>query len=130
MTDLPLAAFIPCKAVESEDPHDPRIPRVPNIKNVVLVNKHWKTTRAKHFNSVVQDMYLDIVRNWSIYATLWALQFPRFGEFHIGCEWVTGIAQGVLIVCCPLSTTTFRLSQLSSALVAVGHPENRDDGSW
>ena len=31
----------------------------------------------------------------SIYATLCALQFPRFGEFHIGCEWVTVIAQGV-----------------------------------
>ncbi len=31
----------------------------------------------------------------SIYATLWALQFPRFGEFHMGCEWVTVIAQGV-----------------------------------
>lgn len=31
----------------------------------------------------------------SIYATLWALQFPRFGEFHIDCEWVTVIGQGV-----------------------------------
>jgi len=31
----------------------------------------------------------------SIYATLWALQFPRFGELHIDCEWVTVIAQGV-----------------------------------
>ena len=31
----------------------------------------------------------------SIYATLWALQFPRFGEFHIDCAWVTVIAQGV-----------------------------------
>ncbi len=31
----------------------------------------------------------------SIYATLWALQFPRFGEFHIDCEWVTVMAQGV-----------------------------------
>jgi hypothetical protein len=31
----------------------------------------------------------------SIYATLWALQFPRFGEFHIDREWVTVIAQGV-----------------------------------
>lgn len=31
----------------------------------------------------------------SIYATLWALQFPRFGEFHTGCDWVTVIAQGV-----------------------------------
>jgi hypothetical protein len=31
----------------------------------------------------------------SIYATLWALQFPRFGEFHIDCGWVTVIAQGV-----------------------------------
>lgn len=31
----------------------------------------------------------------SIYATLWALQFPRFGDFHADCEWVTVIAQGV-----------------------------------
>jgi hypothetical protein len=31
----------------------------------------------------------------SIYAALWALQFPRFGEFHIDCAWVTVIAQGV-----------------------------------
>ncbi len=31
----------------------------------------------------------------SIYTTLWALQFPRFGEFHIDCEWVTVIAQGI-----------------------------------
>ncbi len=31
----------------------------------------------------------------SIYATLWALRFPRFGDFHFGCEWVTVIAQGI-----------------------------------
>jgi hypothetical protein len=31
----------------------------------------------------------------SIYATRWALQFPRFGEFHIDCDWVTVIAHGV-----------------------------------
>lgn len=31
----------------------------------------------------------------SIYATLWALKFPRFGEYHSGCEWVTVLAQGV-----------------------------------
>jgi hypothetical protein len=31
----------------------------------------------------------------SIYATLWALRFPRFGEFHTGCEWVTVLAQAV-----------------------------------
>lgn len=31
----------------------------------------------------------------SIYATLWALRFPRFGEFHNDCEWATVIAQGV-----------------------------------
>jgi hypothetical protein len=31
----------------------------------------------------------------SIYSTLWALRFPRFGDFHVGCEWVTVIAQGV-----------------------------------
>ena len=31
----------------------------------------------------------------SIYATLWALRFPRYGEFHSNCEWVTVLAQGV-----------------------------------
>ena len=31
----------------------------------------------------------------SIYATLWRLQFPRFGDEHTGCEWVEVWAQGV-----------------------------------
>lgn len=31
----------------------------------------------------------------SIYATQWALRFPRFGDFHVGCEWVTVLAQAV-----------------------------------
>jgi len=31
----------------------------------------------------------------SIYATLWALRFPRFGEFHSGCDWVAVLAQAV-----------------------------------
>jgi hypothetical protein len=31
----------------------------------------------------------------SIYATLWRLQFPRFGDDHSGCEWVEIWAQGV-----------------------------------
>lgn len=31
----------------------------------------------------------------SIYATLWALRFPRFGEFHSSCDWVTVLAQAV-----------------------------------
>jgi hypothetical protein len=31
----------------------------------------------------------------SIYATQWALRFPRYGDFHIGCEWVTVLAQAV-----------------------------------
>lgn len=31
----------------------------------------------------------------SIYATLWALKFPRFGDHHAGCDWVTVFAQGV-----------------------------------
>lgn len=31
----------------------------------------------------------------SIYATLWALKFPRFGEYHSGCGWVTVLAQAV-----------------------------------
>lgn len=31
----------------------------------------------------------------SIYATLWYLQFPRYGDAHLGCEWVGVFAQGV-----------------------------------
>lgn len=31
----------------------------------------------------------------SIYATLWSLQFPRFGDDYFGCEWIRVRAQGV-----------------------------------
>jgi len=31
----------------------------------------------------------------SIYATLWRLQFPRYGDAYVGCEWVDVLAQGV-----------------------------------
>lgn len=31
----------------------------------------------------------------SIYATLWCLKFPRYGDDHTGCEWIEVIAQGV-----------------------------------
>ncbi len=31
----------------------------------------------------------------SIYATLWQLKFPRDGDDHLGCEWITVIAQAV-----------------------------------
>jgi hypothetical protein len=31
----------------------------------------------------------------SIYSTLWILRFPRFGDFHTGCEWVDVMGQGV-----------------------------------
>ena len=31
----------------------------------------------------------------SIYATLWSLKFPRYGDIHAGCEWVEVTAQGV-----------------------------------
>lgn len=31
----------------------------------------------------------------SIYATLWQLQFPRYGDAYVGCEWVEVLAQGV-----------------------------------
>jgi hypothetical protein len=31
----------------------------------------------------------------SIYATLWSLQFPRYGDDYIGCEWIGVRAQGV-----------------------------------
>jgi hypothetical protein len=31
----------------------------------------------------------------SIYSTQWILKFPRFGNSHSGCEWVTVIGQGV-----------------------------------
>lgn len=31
----------------------------------------------------------------SIYATLWSLKFPKYGNVHTGCEWITVTAQGV-----------------------------------
>ena len=31
----------------------------------------------------------------SIYATLWWLLFPRYGDVYPGCEWVHAMAQGV-----------------------------------
>lgn len=31
----------------------------------------------------------------SIYGTRWVLRFPRFGDYHTGCEWVEVLAQGV-----------------------------------
>jgi hypothetical protein len=31
----------------------------------------------------------------SIYATLWWLKFPRYGDEYIGCEWIRVDAQGV-----------------------------------
>lgn len=31
----------------------------------------------------------------SIYATLWSLKFPRFGDYYGGCEWIRVTAQGV-----------------------------------
>lgn len=31
----------------------------------------------------------------SIYATHWVLKFPRYGDYHSGCEWVEVIGQGV-----------------------------------
>jgi hypothetical protein len=31
----------------------------------------------------------------SIYATLWHLKFPRYGDAYTGCEWVDVLAQGV-----------------------------------
>lgn len=32
----------------------------------------------------------------SIYATLWSLKFPRFGDVHAECEWTRVLAQAVL----------------------------------
>jgi hypothetical protein len=31
----------------------------------------------------------------SIYATLWALKFPKEGDEHLGCEWIGVRAQAV-----------------------------------
>ena len=31
----------------------------------------------------------------SIYATLWQLRFPKEGDQHLGCEWITVAAQAV-----------------------------------
>lgn len=31
----------------------------------------------------------------SIYATIWSLRFPRYGDHYVGCEWIEVTAQGV-----------------------------------
>lgn len=31
----------------------------------------------------------------SIYATLWNLQFPRTGQYYLGCDWIEVCGQGV-----------------------------------
>jgi hypothetical protein len=31
----------------------------------------------------------------SIYATLWCLKFPKFGDYYKGCQWIEVWAQGV-----------------------------------
>src|SRR3989338_90137 len=31
----------------------------------------------------------------SIYATIWSLRFPRYGDDYVGCEWIEVTAQGV-----------------------------------
>lgn len=31
----------------------------------------------------------------SIYATLWSLKFPRYGDIHTGCEWIEVTAQAM-----------------------------------
>ena len=31
----------------------------------------------------------------SIYATLWRLKFPKFGDLYTACEWIAVTAQGV-----------------------------------
>lgn len=33
----------------------------------------------------------------SIYSTYWVLKFPKYGDYHNGCEWVEVIGQGVRI---------------------------------
>ena len=38
---------------------------------------------------------LDTLNPMSIYATLWSLKFPKFGDYHSGCEWIEVTAQGV-----------------------------------
>jgi hypothetical protein len=34
-------------------------------------------------------------KTMSIYATLWSLKFPRYGDDYVGCEWIRVTAQGV-----------------------------------
>ncbi len=33
-------------------------------------------------------------KKMSLYATLWKLKFPRHGDYHAGCDWITVTAQG------------------------------------
>jgi hypothetical protein len=60
------------------------------VENVKRVHEDVSTL-IKH-GLVVRTADRRICVPYDIYATLWALQFPRFREFHIGCEWVTVIA--------------------------------------
>lgn len=41
----------------------------------------------------------------SIYATYWALRFPRYGDAHAGCEWVTVLVEAVPAHCGPDSAS-------------------------
>jgi hypothetical protein len=31
----------------------------------------------------------------SIYATIWVLKFPRYGDYYTGCDWAEVVGQGV-----------------------------------
>lgn len=58
---------------------------VPNCQKTVIEEFKW--VEEKDTKSTMIMM--------SIYATLWSLKFPKFGDDHIGCEWIKATAQGV-----------------------------------
>jgi hypothetical protein len=65
----------------------------------------------------------------SIYATLWTLKFPRYGDDHTGCDWIEIIAQGVPAhVGMPASGLASAQDPYASFLPPKGAPPAGADG--
>ena len=64
----------------------------------------------------------------SIYATLWQLKFPRYGDDHGGREWITVLTQGVPAHVGKPAPGTESEDPCSAFLPPAGTAETDDDG--
>jgi hypothetical protein len=66
----------------------------------------------------------------SIYATLWRLKFPRYGDDHTGCDWIEVLAQGVPahIGASPSGPASEEEDPYASFLPPAGELPTDDDG--